>query len=76
MRDLATELRNYVDSFDEPFDPASLIEDAERVTVTSPKAGLSIRRGVVIGFAAAIIMLLLAVPCSSVAHSAATGRLW
>jgi hypothetical protein len=59
MRDLATELRDYVDSFDEPFDPGTLIEKADRVMVHPPQPRPSFRRGIVIGFAAALIVLVL-----------------
>ena len=61
MRDLATEVREYVDRFDEPFDPAALIEKAQRVTTISPSAprGPSLRLGLAVGIAAAVIMLVL-----------------
>lgn len=59
MRDLVTELRDYVDSIDEPFEPATLIEKADRVTVDPPSRQPSWRRGIAIGVAAAIIVLVL-----------------
>lgn len=57
MRDLSTQLRGYMDSFDEPFDPRALIGKAEAVRPTSRHTGQSIGRGFSIAFATAALVL-------------------
>ena len=59
MRDLAAEIRAYVDSVDEPFDPGELMTKADRISVTPGPFSRSSRRRLSVALGAAVMVLMV-----------------